>query len=187
MKGISKLATFLLLSLVLVSCSNGETKEKENQKVEEKNKDEKKYKKDSEKAVEKTKVVQEFSMFFINNEESNRELVLSKGDKNDFSIYTLGGNIKVQIGEEKLPLKEAMANGKISVEDLMAKLKFDVSKNIAKELSYEDGGSSIITYPDFSVVKLNEKDGGKDMYFTDVINDLSNFKDFIKKFEDKSR
>lgn len=55
MKGISKLATFLLLSLVLVSCSNGETKEKENQKVEEKNKEENKYKKDSEKAVEKNK------------------------------------------------------------------------------------------------------------------------------------
>lgn len=181
MKNLRKFLVVALLFL-LIGCGNS-VKEGENTKE---NKEEKvKVTKELDENVGKKNT--DFNLIFINKEgDTKRELVLAKNDEVDFSIYTIGGRFEVEIAGEKTSLKEAM-DEKISIEDLFMKINSDISKNFARELSYKDGGSVLIIYPEFSIVKFNTLDGNFDMYFTNKIEDINNFKNIVKVNEESKK
>lgn len=161
MKNFKKFLVFSLLILT-VGCSATKNTEKE-VKVEEKKED---------------KAFKDFNFVFKKVENSKKELILPKGIKNDFQVYTLGVKVDMEISGKKTPLKEVLKE--YSIEDIMKKVNSDISKKLVKAEDYKDGGTTVIRYGDFVIVKFDKLDGYKDMYFTEKFDSLSEFEKSVR-------
>lgn len=188
---MKKLRKFLFLAILLTvsSCSNkNDNSDNEPKRVEVENKEEKeKVTRELDETVGKSRKITEFNVVFTKKDDLKRDLVFSKNEEYDFSIYTLGGSFDVEIEGEKTPLKDALQNGKITVEDILNKMSTDVARNFAKEFSFKDGGSVLVVYSEFSIVKFNTLDGNFDMYFTEKLESIDNLIKIIKENEENQR
>ena len=102
----------------------------------------------------------------FNQDIENKIKVLGAGEKSeyDYNIYSYKGTVDVVINGEKMSLRDALINNKITVDEILEKANKDVEDGIIFGDGYLDGGSRIYIYDDYSIIKLNTLDGNKDLY-----------------------
>ena len=73
-------------------------------------------------------------------------------------------NVIITVDEEQHSLAHALKRGKITMSAILAKANRDVADGVIQDLRYEDGGSAVFNYPDYTIVKYHTLDGNDDMY-----------------------
>ena len=105
--------------------------------------------------------------FNTNSEKEEIIKVLTEGenDKYDYNIYSYKGTVNIVIAGERMSLRDALINNKITIEEILEKANKDARENktIFGDV-YADGGSSFYIYNDYSILKLNTLEGNKDLY-----------------------
>lgn len=99
------------------------------------------------------------------NEEIKKILDKEESNKYDYNIYSYKGTVDILINGEKMSLRDALINDKITVDEILEKAYKDVKENktIYGDI-YLDGGSSFYLYNDYQILKCNSLSGNRDLY-----------------------
>ncbi len=120
-----------------------------------------------------TEGFRDFSLSVLPSDTAEKELIIRKRAPHDsdlgwhrqYNLYYYGlDEVSVFVDGQRLPLKDAIIQGKITMYALLGKANRDVSDGYLAELVYRDGGSQVYHYPDFTIVKYHTLDGNDDMY-----------------------
>ena len=73
-------------------------------------------------------------------------------------------------------MQEALEQGKITLNAIVAKANQDVRNGVLQELVYKDGGSQMYQYPEYTIIKYHTLDGNRDVYIgaTDMGIEIAN-------------
>ena len=86
----------------------------------------------------------------IENEEITKILDKEESNKYDYNIYSYKGTVDILIDGEKMSLRDALINDKITVEEILEKAYKNVKEDkIIFGDMYLDGGSSFYIYNDY--------------------------------------
>lgn len=89
----------------------------------------------------------------------------SFGHISDTNLYYYGlSEVNVFVDNQTIPLVVALENGKLTLNAIIQKANIDVSNGIIEEISYDDGGSSVFKYPNYTIIKYHTLDGNRDVY-----------------------
>lgn len=111
---------------------------------------------------------EEFKIEFTKTTEKEEIIKIldkSESDKYDYNIYSYKGIVDIVINKEKMTLRNALLNEKITIDKILEKAKKDAreDKTIFSD-TYLDGGSSFYIYNDYTILKCNTLTGDKDLY-----------------------
>lgn len=83
-----------------------------------------------------------------------------------YDLYYYGfENIYVNINnEEDLKLEDALKQGKITIDAIIAKANKDLENKIIEGDMFKDGGSMIYKYPKLTIIKSHTTEGNRDVY-----------------------
>ncbi len=84
----------------------------------------------------------------------------SEIDNCDYNVYAYDVSVNILINGEELSLRNALLENKITMNEIMSKVK----QNCLRNVSYDDGGSTEYYYENYTIIKLNTLDGNRDMY-----------------------
>lgn len=100
----------------------------------------------------------------VNNQEITKILDKEESNKYDYNIYSYKGTVDILINGEKMSLRDAFINNKITVDEILEKAQKDaiVDKTIFGDM-YLDGGSSMYIYNDYQILKCNTLSGNRDL------------------------
>lgn len=120
-----------------------------------------------------------FQIEFEKDESKGKNLILDSS-KYGYSIYSYNGNVNIAINGEKMSLKDALNQDRITPDDIINKAKDDKENKIIYGDIYLDGGSGIYVYDNYTIIKLNKITGINSSYNKDLyigppsmeINDL---------------
>lgn len=92
------------------------------------------------------------------NEEITKILDKEESNKYDYNIYSYKGTVDILINGEKMTLRDALLNDKITVDEILEKAQKDakVDRTIFGGV-YADGGSKNYIYNDYQILKLNQE------------------------------
>lgn len=120
-----------------------------------------------------TEGFREFSLQVTASENKEKKLILSSEQIENFDTFSSGNkanlyyfgvsDVQVSVDNETISLKEALEKGKISLNAIIAQAK--AGTDFLEELQYDDGGSAIFRYKDYSILKFHTLDGNRDVYF----------------------
>lgn len=112
------------------------------------------------------KSVDDFSIGFDLREDFEIKTIVSKDEIKDYtySIFSMGGNVNIQIKDQLYTLRDALLNNKITIEEILQKANKDLDSDIIKGGMYKDGGSMEYQYNDYTIVKFNNLNGRRDLY-----------------------
>lgn len=83
----------------------------------------------------------------------------------EYMVYSYGlDKVYINLGTGLTPLSMALRDNLISMEDIIEKCDRDVEKGIIPNIMYQDGGSKVYKYDDYTIVKYNTLEGNKDIY-----------------------
>lgn len=92
----------------------------------------------------------------------------------DVNLYYYGvENVYVDVDGAKIPYDVAIKQGKLSSYAIVAKANSDVQNGIIEEIVYDDGGSQIYKYPEYTIIKYHTLDGNRDVYIGTTDMDIS--------------
>lgn len=101
----------------------------------------------------------ELSVIVSEDSEHKGKTLISEG------LYYYGiTKVTVSVDNQTMSLEEALESGKITLNALLVRANQDVQNGIVEELSYDDGGSSLYQYQDYTIIKYHTLDGNRDMY-----------------------
>lgn len=94
----------------------------------------------------------------IENEEITKILDKQESNKYDYNIYSYKGTVDILINGEKMTLRDALLNDKITVDEILEKAQKDakVDRTIFGGV-YADGGSKNYIYNDYQILKFNQE------------------------------
>lgn len=82
-----------------------------------------------------------------------------------YNLYYHGlEDVIITVDGEQHSLAHALKRGKITMSAILAKANRDVADGVIQDLRYDDGGSAVFKYPDYTIVKYHTLDGNDDMY-----------------------
>ena len=113
------------------------------------------------------KSVDNFEIFFTKSQESSeKDIILTKQEMEDYNynIYSYGGSVEISINDEKMSLREALLNNKITMDEIIQKANNDLENEIIKGGMYRDGGSMIYQYDSYTIIKYHDLEGNRDVY-----------------------
>lgn len=113
-----------------------------------------------------------FEIIFESKENFSEKLYTSK---ENYSVYSHNGTVYVMLNGEKLLLKDALEQDKISMDKILEKAKNDFNPDTLSKYSYSDGGSQEYPYKTYTLIDFNTLDGNNDIYFAPpktTINDI---------------
>ena len=87
-------------------------------------------------------------------------------NNSNYDLYYYGfENIYVNINnEEDLKLEDALKQGKITTDAIIAKANKDLENKIIEGDMFKDGGSMIYKYPKLTIIKSHTTEGNRDVY-----------------------
>lgn len=98
----------------------------------------------------------------------------SFGDRSNLNLYYYGlSEVNLLIDNHTISLIEALEKGKLTLDDIIIKANRDVADGVIEEISYDDGGSSVFKYPDYTIIKYYTLDGNRDVYIGSTDMDIS--------------
>ena len=99
-----------------------------------------------------------FELEFNKDLTKGREIILLKSEttKYNYDVYSYNGTVNIIIDGEKLTLRDALLNNRITIEQIIEKANKDANeyKTICKN-TYLDGGSQEYFYNDYVILKFN--------------------------------
>ncbi|MBQ8001897.1 MAG: hypothetical protein IJ297_00430 [Clostridia bacterium] len=90
--------------------------------------------------------------------------MISFGHMSNVDVSTYGINVKVKVDSKEVALAEALKKGYITPQAIVMMANRDVKLNLAKEITYRDGGSKEYVYENFKIIKYNTTAGKHDLY-----------------------
>jgi len=97
----------------------------------------------------------------------------SFGHISDTNLYYYGlSEVNVFVDNQTIPLVVALEKGKLTLNAIIQKANIDVSNGIIEEISYDDGGSSVFKYPNYTIIKYHTLDGNRDVYIGSTDMDI---------------
>lgn len=97
----------------------------------------------------------------------------SFGHKSDVNLYYYSlSEVNVFVDNQTIPLVVALENGKLTLNAIIQKANIDVANGIIEEISYDDGGSSVFKYPNYTIIKYHTLDGNRDVYIGSTDMDI---------------
>ena len=122
-----------------------------------------------------TEGFREWEMKVVPSNEPNNKKIMEKTQPHDsdttshwykqYNLYYHGlEDVIVTVDGEQHSLAHALKRGKITMSAILAKANQDVSDGVIQDLRYDDGGSAVFKYPDYTIVKYHTLDGNDDMY-----------------------
>ena len=122
-----------------------------------------------------TEGFREWEMKVVPSNEPNNKKIMEKTQPHDsdttshwykqYNLYYHGlEDVIITVDGEQHSLAHALKRGKITMSAILAKANQDVADGVIEEISYDDGGSSVFKYPDYTIVKHHTLDGNDDMY-----------------------
>jgi hypothetical protein len=83
----------------------------------------------------------------------------------DYDIYYYGfDSLKIQIGNEKMDLEQALVEGKVTMEQIIEQAERDRKAGIIGSDMYKEGGTMIYFYGTYTIIKKHTVDGNRDVY-----------------------
>ncbi len=127
------------------------------------------------------KSAENFEIQFMDKKHESREkvrLILEKTDHKiyDYNIYSYMGEVNIKIEGEEMPLRDALLAGKITMDEILQKANQDLNEKKIEGDIYQDGGSMIYHYEDYTMIKVHNLNGNRDVYFgvpEMTLNDLA--------------
>ncbi len=115
------------------------------------------------------KSAENFEIHFVNQQHESRDKVRpilekTETEKYDYNIYAYLGEVNIVINEKEMPLREALLENKITMDEMIAKANEDVNSKKIKGDMYKDGGSMIYRYEEYTIIKVHNLDGNRDVY-----------------------
>lgn len=87
-------------------------------------------------------------------------------ESNTASLYYCGlSEVWITVDGQTSSLKDAVRDGWITLNGIIQKANSQVQDGILEELSYDDGGTAVYRYPDYTIIKYHTLDGNRDVYF----------------------
>ena len=132
-----------------------------------------------------TEGFREFELEVKPSTEKQKKMILSSDDiqsitsfghLRDSSLYYYGlDKVQITIKGWTMPLVDALEQGRITLHGLIIKANRDVQDGVLEELSYDDGGSQVYKYPDYTIIKYHTLEGNEDIYIgsTDMGIDIA--------------
>ena len=122
-----------------------------------------------------TEGFREWEMKVVPSNEPNNKKIMEKTQPHDsdttshwykqYNLYYHGlEDVIITVDGEQHSLAHALKRDKITMSAILAKANQDVADGVIEEISYDDGGSSVFKYPDYTIVKYHTLDGNDDMY-----------------------
>ena len=122
-----------------------------------------------------TEGFREWEMKVVPSNEPNNKKIMEKTQPHDsdttshwykqYNLYYHGlEDVIITLDGEQHSLAHALKRGKITMSAILAKANQDVADGVIEEISYDDGGSAVFKYPDYTIVKYHTLDGNDDMY-----------------------
>ncbi len=97
----------------------------------------------------------------------------SFGHKSDVNLYYYSlSEVNVFVDNQTIPLVVALEKGKLTLNAIIQKANIDVANGIIEEISYDDGGSSVFKYPNYTIIKYHTLDGNRDVYIGSTDMDI---------------
>lgn len=83
----------------------------------------------------------------------------------DYNIYAYLGDVDIIIDGEEMSLTDALLQNKITMDEILAKANQDVEVGNITGDEYNDGGSAIYRYENYTMIKVHNLSGNRDVYF----------------------
>ena len=101
----------------------------------------------------------------LEKEEIRKILAKGENSKYNYNIYSYKGTVDIIVNGEKMSLRDALINNKITIEEILQKAEKEAEEsNTIYGAVYADGGSKVYMYNDYTILKLNKLEGSKDLY-----------------------
>lgn len=81
-------------------------------------------------------------------------------NKYDYNVYSYDANVNIVINGEEISLRQALLQNKITMDEIIKK----ANKDIKNPIMYKDGGSMEYHYDLYTIIKMHNLDGNRDMY-----------------------
>lgn len=111
-----------------------------------------------------------FSLSVKKSSKKNLQKVLNNKDlykyNSDYNLYYYGlENVNIKINDEEFTLEDALRNGKITLDGIISKANKDYleRKSIEGDM-YNDGGSAVYKYNEYTIIKMHTLSGDRDVY-----------------------
>jgi len=121
-----------------------------------------------------TEGFREFELEVEPSHDKQKKLILSNDDIKNFTsfghisntnLYYYGlENVMITIKGFTMPLDFALENGRITLDGIIAKCNKDVFDGVIEDLVYDDGGSKVYKYPQYTIIKYHTLEGNSDVY-----------------------
>lgn len=95
------------------------------------------------------------------------EIVAKENSGLAYDIYSFGISkifVRVKNNERRVRLENAIIQGKITMDEILNEAEKDVKSGKAMYDVYQDGGTRIYVYEDYTIIKANRLDGNKNVY-----------------------
>lgn len=99
----------------------------------------------------------------------------NESEKYDYNIFAYMGQVSILIDDEEMPLRDALLEGKITMDEIISKANQDVQDQKISGDQYNDGGSMIYKYGNYTIIKVHNLEGNRDVYIGTpnmTLNDL---------------
>ena len=122
------------------------------------------------------KSVDQFNLVFYqktNIKPKQKETIINKGevDNIDYAVYVFEGHVAInlnsnnsELSENSISLREALLQGKITMNEIIAKANKDLDENKITGDMLKDGGTMIYKYDNYTIIKCHTLDGNRDVY-----------------------
>ena len=88
----------------------------------------------------------------------------TENKRQDYAIYSYLGEVTILIDDEEMSLRDALLENKITMEEMIAKANQDVADQKITGDMYNDGGSMIYSYENYTILKVHNLEGNRDVY-----------------------
>lgn len=88
----------------------------------------------------------------------------TESEKYDYNVYSYMGEVNILIDGKEMSLRDGLLENKITMDEIIAKANQDVEEQKISGDQYNDGGSMIYRYENFTIIKVHNLDGNRDVY-----------------------
>lgn len=121
-----------------------------------------------------TEGFREFELSVTVSQEKEKKRILGSEEIDAFDSFPGGDTaglyyygleeVMITVDGQTVSLPEALEKGMITLNAIVSKGAADVRSGLVEEMSYDDGGSALFRYDNYTVIKYHTLDGNRDVY-----------------------
>lgn len=93
---------------------------------------------------------------------NNRDLYKNNSE---YDLYYYGlEEVNVKVDDKTISLEEALRSGKVTLSKIISNANKDINNKKITGDTYDDGGTTVYRYNDYTIIKINTLDGNRDMW-----------------------